>query len=69
MYALFVSCVRACVCVCVCVCAHTFCVTRSQAVGKVAVDVRDLGVDYFTVAGHKMYAPKGTHSAASYFFH
>ncbi len=31
----------------------------AQAVGKVTVDVRALGVDLLTVAGHKLYAPKG----------
>lgn len=31
----------------------------AQSVGKVAVDVQDLGVDLLTVAGHKMYAPAG----------
>jgi len=31
----------------------------AQAVGKVAVDVRALGVDMLSVAGHKLYAPKG----------
>ena len=31
----------------------------SQAVGKIAVDVNELGVDMLTIAGHKMYAPKG----------
>jgi cysteine desulfurase len=31
----------------------------AQAVGKVAVDVANLGVDLLTVAGHKVYAPKG----------
>ena len=31
----------------------------AQAVGKIPVDVVDLGVDYLTVAGHKFYAPKG----------
>jgi len=31
----------------------------AQAVGKIAVDVGDLGVDLLTVAGHKLYAPKG----------
>lgn len=31
----------------------------AQAVGKIPVDVRDLGVDYLSVAGHKCYAPKG----------
>lgn len=31
----------------------------AQAVGKVPVAVRELGVDLLTVAGHKLYAPKG----------
>ncbi|MBW1997761.1 MAG: cysteine desulfurase [Deltaproteobacteria bacterium] len=31
----------------------------AQAVGKIPVDVRDLGVDFLTLAGHKLYAPKG----------
>jgi cysteine desulfurase len=31
----------------------------AQSVGKVKVDVDDLGVDFLTVAGHKFYAPKG----------
>lgn len=31
----------------------------AQSIGKIAVDVRDLGADLLTVAGHKMYAPKG----------
>lgn len=30
-----------------------------QAVGKVKVDVKDLDVDFLTVSGHKIYAPKG----------
>jgi cysteine desulfurase len=35
---------------------HTDC---AQSLGKVTVDVRELGVDLLTVAGHKLYAPKG----------
>ncbi|KAG7398934.1 hypothetical protein PHYBOEH_010039 [Phytophthora boehmeriae] len=31
----------------------------SQAIGKVRVDVDELGVDMLTIAGHKLYAPKG----------
>jgi cysteine desulfurase len=31
----------------------------SQSVGKVPIDVNKLGVDFLTVAGHKLYAPKG----------
>ncbi|HSD27043.1 MAG TPA: selenide, water dikinase SelD, partial [Vicinamibacteria bacterium] len=31
----------------------------AQSVGKVAVDVGALGVDFLSVAGHKLYAPKG----------
>ncbi|HBF42506.1 MAG TPA: cysteine desulfurase NifS [Desulfobacteraceae bacterium] len=31
----------------------------AQAVGKIAVNVNDLGVDFLSVAGHKAYGPKG----------
>lgn len=31
----------------------------SQSVGKIATDVSELGVDFLTIAGHKLYAPKG----------
>jgi len=31
----------------------------AQSVGKVPVDVASLGVDFLTLAGHKVYAPKG----------
>lgn len=35
---------------------HSDCV---QALGKIKVDVKELGVDFLTVSGHKVYAPKG----------
>jgi cysteine desulfurase len=31
----------------------------AQAVGKIPVNVNDLGVDLLSIAGHKIYAPKG----------
>lgn len=31
----------------------------AQAVGKITVDVNELGVDFLSVAGHKLYGPKG----------
>lgn len=36
-----------------------FHVDASQALGKVPVDVEQVGADLLTLAGHKMYAPKG----------
>ena len=32
----------------------------AQTIGKIPVRVQDLGVDLLTIAGHKVYAPKGT---------
>ncbi|MFW6362774.1 MAG: cysteine desulfurase family protein [Spirochaeta sp.] len=31
----------------------------AQSAGKIHVDTAELGVDYLTIAGHKLYAPKG----------
>lgn len=36
-----------------------FHVDASQSLGKVDVNVQHLKIDYLTVAGHKLYAPKG----------
>ncbi len=32
----------------------------AQSLGKIAVDVNELGVDLLTIAGHKLYAPKAS---------
>jgi cysteine desulfurase len=34
-------------------------VDAAQSLGKVDLNVRDLGIDLLTIAGHKLYAPKG----------
>ncbi|MBI9033297.1 MAG: cysteine desulfurase [Bacteroidales bacterium] len=38
------------------ICFHT---DAAQTVGKIETDVQHLGVDLLTIAGHKLYAPKG----------
>jgi len=34
-------------------------VDAAQSMGKIPVNVRDLGIDLLSIAGHKLYAPKG----------
>lgn len=36
-----------------------FHVDAAQSMGKIPVDVTEMGADFLSVAGHKMYAPKG----------
>jgi cysteine desulfurase len=36
-----------------------FHVDSAQATGKIPLDVRDIGADFLSIAGHKLYAPKG----------
>lgn len=31
----------------------------SQSIGKIPIDIKETGVDFLTIAGHKLYAPKG----------
>ncbi len=38
------------------ICMHT---DAAQSLGKIAVDVQSMNVDMLSVAGHKLYAPKG----------
>ena len=36
-----------------------FHVDAAQSVGKIPVDVKEIGADFVSIAGHKMYGPKG----------
>jgi len=38
------------------ICTHT---DAAQSAGKIITDVQDMGVDLLSIAGHKIYAPKG----------
>jgi len=40
-------------------CGIIFHTDAAQSIGKIPTDVRELGIDLLTVAGHKLYAPKG----------
>ena len=40
-------------------CGVLFHTDAAQSVGKIPTDVKDMGVDFLTIAGHKLYAPKG----------
>ncbi|MBF13475.1 MAG: cysteine desulfurase CsdA [Legionellales bacterium] len=48
----------------ICEMAHQYdipvCVDGAQAVAHIPMDVQDLGCDFYTFSGHKLYAPTGT---------